>query len=147
MYIPMKSVSRECPTQGDKLSCDVVESFESLRGRLKCVFSAHVIEHLPDPNFVWQVGTMALNEGGFIACFCPNGDPSLETVYGSSRYHQLWGKVHPLLITPDFLRKSSTAHGYHARVYRNPYNLDLISACAADDSLHGEELCMIAVRP
>ena len=129
-----------------KLSCNVVESFEELQGQLKCVFSAHVIEHLPDPNLIWQIGVTVLSEGGFIACFCPNGTPELEQVYGSSRYHQLWGKVHPLVITPEFLQNGSAVHGCRARVYCNPYNLDLIAAGAADDKVHGAELCMIAVK-
>jgi hypothetical protein len=31
----------------------------------------------------------------------------MEGIYGASRYHQLWGKVHPLLVSSDFLQKSS----------------------------------------
>jgi hypothetical protein len=93
------------PVREDRLSCNIVESVESLRGRLKCVFSAHVIEHLADPNLLWNVGTTILEDGGLIVCFCPNGDPLLEGIYGASRYRQLWGKVHPLLVTSNFLAK------------------------------------------
>jgi hypothetical protein len=130
----------------DKLSCNVVESVEGLRGRLKCVFSAHVIEHLPDPNLLWNVGSTTLQNGGLIVCFCPNGNPDLEGIYGPTRYHQLWGKVHPLLITSEFLQKSSKKHGYRARVYRSPYNVGLIAGDAADDNSCGDELCLIAAR-
>jgi len=79
-------------------------------------FSAHVIEHLADPNLLWNVGTTTLGDGGLIVCFCPNVDPLLERIYRALRYHQLWGKVHPLLVTSNFLQKSSKKHGYHARV-------------------------------
>jgi 2-polyprenyl-3-methyl-5-hydroxy-6-metoxy-1,4-benzoquinol methylase len=130
----------------DKLSCNIVESVESLRGRLKCVFSAHVIEHLADPNLLWNVGTTTLEDGGLIVCFCPNGDPLLEGIYGASRYHQLWGKVHPLLVTSNFLQKSSKKHGFRARVYRSPYKLAAIAANGADDNSYGRELCLIAAR-
>ena len=129
-----------------KLSCNVVESLEGLRGRLKCVFSAHVIEHLADPNLLWNVGTTTLEDGGLIVCFCPNGDPLMEGIYGASRYHQLWGKVHPLLVTSNFLQKSSKKHGYRSRVYRSPYKLTAIAANGADDNSYGDELCLIAAR-
>jgi SAM-dependent methyltransferase len=130
----------------DKLSCDIVESVEGLRGRLKCVFSAHVIEHLPDPNLLWNIATTILEDGGLLVSFCPNGDPGLEGIYGTLRYHQLWGKVHPLLITSNFLQKSSEKHGYRACVYRSPYNLGVIAARSADDNSYGGELCLIAAR-
>lgn len=130
----------------DKLSCNIVESLEGLRGRLKCVFSAHVIEHLADPNLLWNVGTATLEDGGLIISFCPNGDPIMEGIYGASRYHQLWGKVHPLLVSSDFLQKSSKKHGYRSRVYRSPYKLALIAANGADDNSYGGELCLIAAR-
>ncbi len=130
----------------DKLSCNIVESVEGLRGRLKCVFSAHVIEHLADPNLLWDVGTSTLEDGGLIVCFCPNGDPLLEGTYGALRYHQLWGKVHPLLVTSNFLQKSSKKHGYRARVYGSPYKLAAVAANGADDNSHGCELCLIAAK-
>ena len=91
------------------------------------------------------MGTTTLEDGGLIVCFCPNGDPGLED-YGASRYHQLWGKVHPLLVTSNFLQKSSKKHGYRARVYRSPYKLAAISANGADDNSYGYELCLIASR-
>lgn len=71
MSILMRSASRALYAK-EKLSCNIVESPEGLRGRLKCVFSAHVIEHLADPNLVWNVGTTTLEDGGLIVCFCPN---------------------------------------------------------------------------
>jgi hypothetical protein len=79
-------------------------------------------------------------------CFCPNGHPTLEGIYGALRYHQLWGKVHPLVVTPNFLQKSSKKHGYRARVYRSPYKLAAIGANGADDDSYGPELCLIAAR-
>jgi 2-polyprenyl-3-methyl-5-hydroxy-6-metoxy-1,4-benzoquinol methylase len=130
----------------DKLSCNVVESVECLRRRLKCVFSAHVIEHLADPNLIWNVGTTTLEDGGLIVCFCPNGDPLLEGIYGPLRYHQLWGKVHPLLVTSNFLRETSKKHGYRASVYRSPYPLAAIAANKEDENYCGPELCLIAAR-
>ncbi len=105
-----------------------------------------MIEHLADPNLVWNVGTTTLEDGGLIVCFCPNGDPLLEEIYGALHYPQLWGKVRPLLVTSNFLQKSSKKHGYRARVCRSPYKLAVIAANRADDNSYGRELCLIAAR-
>ena len=65
---------------------------------------------------------------------------------GASRYRQLWGRVHPLLVTSNFLQKSSKKHGYRSRVYRSPYELAAIAANRADENSYGGELCLIAAR-
>ena len=80
-------------------------------------------------------------------CFCPNGDPGLEAINGVKQYDGLWGKVHPMLITPRFLRETSVRYGFRAYVCTNPYRLDDIAT--GDEHNHeimGSELCLIAKR-
>ncbi len=118
-----------------KLGCELSSAAELPR-KVKCLFSAHVIEHLDAPDLIWETARSVLSPDGFIACFCPNGNPELESTYGLHRYDQLWGKVHPLLITPRFLETTSSRHGFTARLQTSPYGLVR--------DLHGGELCMIA---
>lgn len=123
----------------EKLGCKVIDSLSALPGKAQCLFSAHVIEHLPDPNVIWTSGKAILEHGGFIACFCPNGNPETEDVVGLGTYDQLWGKVHPLLITPRFLQSASARHGFDSDLSSSPYQVE-------HSDLHGSELCLIARR-
>jgi predicted SAM-dependent methyltransferase len=114
--------------------------------RVKCFFSAHVIEHLPNPNLIWEVASHVLADDGIIVCFCPNGDPARESIQGVRLYDHIWGKVHPMLITPRFVRSMSARSGFRAYVYSRPYRLDQISNGESPTEIIGDELCLIARR-
>ena len=123
-----------CSLVGDDLVCDPID----------CLFSAHVLEHLTDPNLLWRVAERVLSPNGVVVCFVPNGDLRLEAQYGSRRYHQLWGQVHPLLIGPGAAAFMAKRHSYMPVVHTSPYNLPFIQANVASDHLMGEELLLIA---
>lgn len=91
----------------DQLSCNIVHDLRSLDATIDCLFSSHVIEHLPDPAMLLSEARRLLVPGGYFVCFCPNGDPARR----DKGYHKGWGKVHPLLITPDFMRWAFKKHG------------------------------------
>jgi SAM-dependent methyltransferase len=108
-----------------------------------CFFSAHVMEHLADPNVVWRAARSALRRGGVFIAFVPNGNPDLEHAE-RARYHRLWGNVHPLLITPRHLLAMAQRYGFGARVYSSPYPLARMSARAHGIDLLGAELAVVA---
>jgi hypothetical protein len=128
------------------LSCEIVESIDDLPCRVRCFFSAHVIEHLPNPSLIWEVADNILTDDGFIACFCPNGEPARESVVGPRPYDQAWGKVHPMLVTPKFLRTRSRRFGFDAYVCSSPYAIDDILNNRPPVVTTGDELCLIARR-
>lgn len=84
----------------EQLGCKMVEDLSALYGTLDCLFSSHVIEHLPDPGILLSEAQKLLATGGYFVCFCPNGNPDLQS---RDYYHKVWGKVHPLFITPAFM--------------------------------------------
>ena len=129
-----------------KLGCNVLASLADLTERVDCFFSSHVIEHLPDPNVMWNAASVVLSARGVMVCFCPNGSPGLESTYGHTTYDRLWGKVHPLLITPNFLRRNSARHGYEVRLYSRPFAIDALATSHEEPNLQGDELCMIAKK-
>jgi len=130
-----------------KLGCRMVRSPDDLEDRVKCLFSSHVIEHLPNPALLWEIAGKVLTDDGLIVCFCPNGEPAREAIVSVGRYDQLWGKVHPLLITPEFLRNMSTRHGWSAQVYSASFASNTIAAGRLiEGQLTGDELCMVARR-
>lgn len=91
----------------ERLGCKMVKDLRSLDGTIDCLFSSHVIEHLPDPNILLSEAPKLLAAGGYFVCFCPNGNPDRK----DETYHKSWNKVHPLLITPEFLRWGFNRHG------------------------------------
>jgi len=105
-----------------RLSCTVLESIDKMPERVKCLFSAHVIEHLPNPNLIWEVASKVLTKDGIIVCFCPNGAPARESLIGASAYDGEWGKVHPMFITPKYLQ--SIHSGFRSYVCCSPYTIN-----------------------
>jgi SAM-dependent methyltransferase len=128
-----------------RLGCQVVEN-ELACGPVDCLFSAHVWEHLPDPNLLLETAARVLKADGTLIAFLPNGNAKLESVYGSKRYHRLWGQVHPLLIGPETAASIARRHGYTAFVYSSPYDVSSIRASISSQSEMGEELLLIARR-
>ena len=128
------------------LGCEMVGSFADLRGRIECLFSSHVIEHLPRPDVLWEIAKEVLVDDGLIVCFCPNGEPQRESRLGRRKYDNAWGKVHPLMVTPKFLINRSAFHGFAACTYSTPYNPDNIGCYKSDHEVIGDELCMVARR-
>ena len=110
-----------------------------------CFFSAHVLEHLANPNELWQVARAALKSQGTFIAFVPNGNPERERVEADN-YHRLWGQVHPLLVTPEYLLSASARHGFRASVYSSPYALETIRQRCSGDRLDGAELAVIGWR-
>ena len=120
---------------------------KALPGPVDCFFSAHVIEHLPNPNILWETGVASLKRGGWLVAFMPNGDLfQASAAGGAARYHKLWGQAHPMLITPAYLRSAARKYGFDARVYSAPYALEVISRGSELVAIDGWELCVIAQR-
>jgi 2-polyprenyl-3-methyl-5-hydroxy-6-metoxy-1,4-benzoquinol methylase len=128
----------------EKLHCRLIASSAELPEKVDCLFSAHVIEHLANPRVLWEMAEIVLKPKGKVVLFMPNGDPEVED-FGTRRYHQLWGQVHPLLISGNALMNMANAHGFTGRVYSSPYDATKIQA-GVNDGLTGEELLLIAER-
>lgn len=130
----------------EKLSVRMLSNPARLDNPVDCLLAVHVIEHLPDPNILWKAALSSVKSGGHFVLFTPNGDPPLGERTGR-RYHKLWGQVHPLLITPKYLRSAASQYGFRGNLYTPPYPLDDIRQSGNSSPLTGEELCLIAQRP
>ena len=129
-----------------KLHCQLVDNFNEIPERVKCFFSAHVIEHLPNPDIMWKAIDQVLSKDGIVVCFAPNGEPSLERVYGPKRYHRLWGRVHPLLLTSQALKEMARRYGFVPYIFSSPYSSDQIRLLQDENNPRGEELLLVAQR-
>ncbi len=124
----------------EHLGCDVRPP-DGLPEKVDCLFSAHVIEHLVNPRALWEIARNVVKPGGVVILFTPNGEPSLAAT--TKTYHQLWGQVHPLLLTAESLRIMAADYGFQATAHSAPYDLGRISSGIAG-YLTGDELLLVA---
>jgi hypothetical protein len=61
----------------------------------------------------------------------------------SEGYHQLWGNVHPLLLSPRALAKMGQQYGFAIDCYSSPYNFQQIATGSPGETT-GNELLAIA---
>ena len=127
----------------ERLGITVIEDPSRPPAPVDCFFSAHVLEHLTDPNDLWRAAHAALSARGVLVAFMPNGNPALDA---AASYHRLWGQVHPLLVTPRYLLATAARYGFAARVYSSPYAPDVIRARGVSHALLGPELALVAWR-
>ncbi|HUA00440.1 MAG TPA: class I SAM-dependent methyltransferase [Candidatus Aquilonibacter sp.] len=127
----------------EKLQCNMIGSIEDLPRKVDCFFSAHVIEHLPNPNLLWEAALSALKPDGMIVVACPNGNPERENTIGFE-YHRLWGKIHPLYITPKYALEAARRKRLRSLLYSTPYDFSEIAAGQETASLAGDELLIVA---
>jgi 2-polyprenyl-3-methyl-5-hydroxy-6-metoxy-1,4-benzoquinol methylase len=126
------------------LKCQVVEEPEALPREVDCFFASHVLEHLAQPATLWRIAAQVLRPAGVAVLFMPNGEPCRER-RDPERYHQLWGRVHPLLLTSASVTSMAARHGFDVLTYSSPYDVEQIAA-RESGRLDGDELLVIARR-
>ena len=77
---------------------------QAVAGEFDCFFSAHVIEHVPSPQQVFDQALRLLRPGGLFVSFTPNGSEACRAVNVS--WSSVWGEVHPNYIDDVFLDRS-----------------------------------------
>ena len=129
----------------ERLQCNLVTDLTTLDGTIDCFFSSHVIEHLPNPRILFDAAEKALRPGGLLVCFAPNGAAERQKK-NSGEYHQNWGKVHPLMLTPKFLKGEADRRGFEQSfVFGSTVTAADVQA-RRDGNLEGDEVLMLARR-
>ncbi len=126
------------------LGCQIIREPEALPERVDCFFASHVLEHLAQPQTLWELATRIVQPNGAVVLFVPNGEPGCE-VRDPERYHQLWGRVHPLLLTSGSVAAMAARHNFDTLAYSSPFDLQRIAA-REQGQLDGDELLIVA-RP
>ncbi len=130
----------------EKLQCVTASDLRTLDGTVDCFFSSHVIEHLANPRSLFDEAEKALRPGGLFVCYAPNGAVEREKKdFGA--YHQNWGMVHPLMLTPEFMKGEASRRGFtQCGVFSSPVQRSELEALR-EGSLDGDELLMIGRNP
>lgn len=127
----------------EMLRCETIKDLDGLKGMIDCFFSSHVVEHLPNPNLLFDYAQQTLRPGGLLVCYCPNGAVEREQ-RDSGNYHRNWGMVHPLMLTPPFLLGEARRRGFtNCAVFSSPFASNEI-ADLRPTHLDGDEMLLIA---
>lgn len=135
-----------------KLGVDCVKPMpnESELGNLAhafdAFFSAHVLEHVPQPAQTLKLARALVKQGGYMVIFTPNGSLSHREQH-SRNWHTGWGKVHPFMIDEEYYR--SALADQLLLLAGSPVDLDNVAAFAAGraeavPSLIGDELLCVS---
>lgn len=89
----------------ENLGIQGVHQTEKIESDLDVFFSAHVLEHVPDLKFVFELANKLLKPGGYFIAITPNGSQAFRN-NNEFNFHKLWGKVHPVLLTDDFVKNN-----------------------------------------
>jgi 2-polyprenyl-3-methyl-5-hydroxy-6-metoxy-1,4-benzoquinol methylase len=112
-------------------------------------FSSHVIEHVPSPHTMIQVGLDKLKKGGFFIAESPNGSDSFREKY-PDWFHRFWGRVHPNYLSDAFYAKALKDHPF--LITSSPFETVLDQVGAWDQNsqqildVSGPELLVIAKK-
>jgi 2-polyprenyl-3-methyl-5-hydroxy-6-metoxy-1,4-benzoquinol methylase len=87
----------------EKMGLPIFSTMEGLKGKYDVIFSSHVLEHLPDFTEINELYANHLSDNGLFVAVTPNGSDDFKKA-DYNAYHQIWGKVHPVLLTDKFVR-------------------------------------------
>ncbi|MGE0723013.1 MAG: class I SAM-dependent methyltransferase [Alphaproteobacteria bacterium] len=123
-----------------------IDARHPLAGSFDVFFSAHVIEHVPQPGEAIALAWTLLRDGGWFLSVTPNGSAPCRATFPDWNRH--WGAVHPNFIDDRFL---AGAFGRSPRLFASGGWPSAIAGFAAApagerraDALEGPELLFLA---
>ncbi len=91
------------------LDVRVEDDLNELHGPFDVFFSIHVLEHLPTPALAFDLARRLLRPGGLFVAYTPNGSDICRQA-NPRRYHESWGRLHPLYLDDAFYRSQLADH-------------------------------------
>ncbi len=95
----------------DLLGVNICTTVSALQPSNDIFFSAHVIEHMPDINILFEDAKRLLKKGGYFICYCPNGSVDFRKKH-PVEFHKRWGLVHPNFLNNIFFEKTLATYPY-----------------------------------
>lgn len=113
----------------EHLNMDVQDDAKKLPDKsFDCMFSSHVLEHVPAPRIAFDLARRVLKPGGLFVAFTPNGSDASRQSYPDN-YDHSWGRLHPLYLNAEFYQDALKEQPIllSSSNYGEPYNLDELS--------------------
>lgn len=95
-------LSRRRAEFGERLGLKILTTPPSEAGAFDAVYSCQVLEHVPNPEETLQEQLKLVRSGGLVIAHTPNGSKAARHA-NPKAFHHLWGKVHPVLLTDQFI--------------------------------------------
>jgi 2-polyprenyl-3-methyl-5-hydroxy-6-metoxy-1,4-benzoquinol methylase len=134
----------------EQLKVNVVDSEDQVAdGSLDCVFSSHVLEHVPAPRIALDFGKRVLRPGGWFVALTPNGSDACRKRH-PREYNHSWGRLHPLYLNAEFYERYLADYPFLllSSEYGEQYDLESIAAWDKNSQYLGDvskrELLLVA---
>lgn len=82
---------------------DIATQPPSAAESFDAVYSCHVLEHVPNPEQTIREQLVLVRPGGLVLAHTPNGSAAARRA-NAAAFHRVWGKVHPVLLTGEFIQ-------------------------------------------
>ena len=93
--------ARFASKMGIKIETDLL----TINHKFDAIYSGHVLEHVLNPKSVLDQQLELLNYEGYLVAHTTNGNCARRGV-DFRGFHLHWGRVHPVLITEEFIEKN-----------------------------------------
>jgi len=129
----------------EMLNVKIIDNLNSIEDEyFDIFFSSHVLEHLPNLNYILNLALRIIKKNGLFIAFTPNG--SFFHKNKNSHWNKLWGMVHPNFLNEKFYKNYFKDYKHY--ISSQPYSIDSIKNFINGDqnfcdNLEGEELLII----
>jgi hypothetical protein len=97
-------ISKHRAAFGKKLGLTIHTDIDKVGHGFDAVYSSHVLEHTTTPREVLLKQLSLVKPGGLVVAHTPNGSKGFRLKNRAS-FHRIWGQVHPVLLTDEFVEK------------------------------------------
>lgn len=112
-------LSRTRADFGKRLGVEISTQSPTDADSFDAVYSCHVLEHVPSPEQAIREQLRLVRPGGLVLAHTPNGSSAVR-LENPKAFHHLWGKVHPVLLTDQFLVKRFKRYAKYVSSNDNP---------------------------
>lgn len=95
-------LSRPRAEFGRHLGVEIATQLPTEAESFDAVYSCHVLEHVPNPEQTIREQLRLVRPGGLVLAHTPNGSAAARRA-NPEGFHRVWGRVHPVLLTGQFV--------------------------------------------
>jgi len=127
-----------------------IDDLTKCRPEFDCIFSSHVLEHIPDPKIFLSLFKALLVPGGYLVLEVPNCGGRKAREMGLQ-----WGpfssNVHPMSFTLDFFAEALAEYDLNIiTAFDKPFQSEIVlqktRQCSKPVQVDGEDLIIVASR-
>lgn len=140
-------LSRPRAEFGRRLGVEIATQPPTAAEFYDAVYSCHVLEHVPNPEQTIREQLALVRPGGLVLAHTPNGSVAARRA-NPAAFHRVWGKVHPVLLTGEFIQSRFSTILHYVSSHDQPGSLrEWARTNAKIGPLEGGGLFFVLVKP